>query len=138
MVRRTLFFITLALLISPTFAKTKYQPLPVHLDRDGEKWAAKTLRKMSLEEKVGQLFMIWTRAEFLNVNSPEYLHLRETMNKYHVGSFAMTVRYEPPFLYRNQPYEAAELLNRLQQDSKLPLLFAADFERGVTMRLHGA
>jgi beta-N-acetylhexosaminidase len=50
----------------------------------------------------------------------------------------MTVRYEPPFLYRNQPYEAAELLNRLQQDSKLPLLIAADFERGLTMRLYGA
>jgi len=30
------------------------------------------------------------------------------------------------------------LLNRLQQESKRPLLFAADFERGVTMRLHGA
>ena len=29
------------------------------------------------------------------------------------------------------------LLNRLQQDSKLPLLFAADFERGLTMRLNG-
>ena len=50
----------------------------------------------------------------------------------------MTVPWDPPFLYRNQPYEAAELLNRLQQDSKLPLLIAADFERGVTMRLHGA
>jgi beta-N-acetylhexosaminidase len=60
------------------------------------------------------------------------------MGKYHVGSFAMTVRWEPPFLYRSQPYEAAVLLNRLQQDSKLPLLFAADFERGVTMRLQGA
>src|SRR5207245_783189 len=122
---------------SPTFAKTKYQPMHVHLYRDGEKWAAKTLRKMSLEEKVGQLFMIWVRAEFLNINSPEYLRLRDTMNQYHVGSFAMTVRYEPPFLYKNQPYEAAELLNRLQQDSKLPLLVAADFELGVSNRLNG-
>jgi len=34
--------------------------------------------------------------------------------------------------------EAASLLNRLQQDSKLPLLIAADFERGVSMRLYGA
>ncbi len=119
------------------FAKTKYQPLPVHLDRDGEKWAAKTLRKMSVEEKIGQLFMIWTRAEFLNVNSPEYLRLSDTINKYHVGSFAMTVRYEPPFLYKNQPYEAADLLNRLQQDSRLPLLIAADFELGVSNRLNG-
>ena len=122
-----------------SFAKEKYQqPGPIHLDRDGEKWAEKTLHKLSLEEKIGQLFMIWVRAEFLNVNSPEYVQLRDTMDKYHVGSFAMTVRWDPPFLYRNQPYEAAALLNRLQQDSKLPLLVAADFERGVTMRLQGA
>jgi len=36
-------------------------------------------RKLSPEEKVGQLFMIWVRAEFLNVNSPQYLQLRDTM-----------------------------------------------------------
>src|SRR6202047_4256835 len=124
---------------SPGLAKEKYQHAgPIHLDRDGEKWAEKTLRKLSLEEKVGQLFMVWVRAEFLNVNSPAYLQLRAAMHKYHVGSFAMTVRWEPPFLYRNQPYEAAELLNRLQQESRLPLLVAADFERGVAMRLYGA
>ena len=132
-------FLLFFFLLAPVFAKEKYQqPGPIHLDREGEKWAEKTLQKLSLEEKVGQLFMIWVRAEFLNVNSPEYLDLRDNMGKYHIGSFAMTVRWDPPFLYRNQPYEAAELLNRLQQDSKLPLLVAADFERGVTMRLHGA
>ncbi|MGH9499828.1 MAG: glycoside hydrolase family 3 protein [Terriglobales bacterium] len=126
-------------LVCPALAKDKYQPVgPVRLDRDGEKWAKKTLSKLSPEEKVGQLFMIWVRAEFLNVASPEYLQLRDTMRKYHVGGFAMTVRWDPPFLYRNEPYEAAVLLNRLQQDSKLPLLVAADFERGLSMRLHGA
>jgi beta-N-acetylhexosaminidase len=120
-------------------AKEKYQHAgPIHLDRDGEKWAEKTLRKLSLEEKVGQIFMIWVRADFLNVNSPTYLQLLDSMQKYHIGSFAMTVRWDPPFLYRSEPYEAAELLNRLQEQSKLPLLVAADFERGVTMRLQGA
>jgi hypothetical protein len=59
------------------------------------------------------------------------------MQKYHVGSFAMTVHVDGPYLLRSEPYEAAELLNRLQSDSKLPLLFAADFERGVSMRLMG-
>ncbi len=119
-------------------AKPKYQHAgPIHLSRDGEKWAEKTLRQLSIEEKVGQLFMIWVRAEFLNVDNPEYLQLRDTLLKYHIGSFAMTVPYEPPFLYKTQPYEAAVLLNRLQQDSKLPLLIAADFERGITMRIHG-
>jgi beta-N-acetylhexosaminidase len=126
-------------LLPPALAKEKFsQPRPIQLDRNGEKWAQKTLHKLSLEEKVGQLFMIWVRAEFLNVNSPEYLQLRDSINQYHIGSFAMTVRAEGPFLYRNQPYEAAVLLNRLQQDSKLPLLIAADFERGVSMRLYGA
>ena len=139
MIRTLAVFLLLVSISVPSLAKEKYQHAgPIHLDRGGEKWAEKTLRKLSLAEKVGQVFMVWVRADFLNVNSPEYLQLRDSMAKYHIGSFAMTVRWEPPFLYRSQPYEAAELLNRLQQDSKLPLLFAADFERGVTMRLHGA
>jgi beta-N-acetylhexosaminidase len=135
---RLLLPLILVALLTPAYGKEKFsQPRPIRLDRDGEKWAEKTLRKLSLEEKIGQLFMIWVRAEFLNVNSPEYLELRDSLRKYHLGSFAMSVRFEPPFLYRNQPYEAAELLNRLQQDSKLPLLVAADFERGLSMRLYG-
>ena len=134
-VRRLLFLLVLfAISVS---AKTKYQPLPVRLDHDGEKWAEKTLHKMSVEEKVGQLFMIWTRAEFLNSGSATYQQLRDAMDKYHVGSFAMSVPYEPPFLYKSGPYEAAELLNRLQSDSKFPLLIAADFELGVSNRLRG-
>lgn len=132
-------FLFYALLVASAPAREKYQqPGPIHLDRDGEKWAEKTLRKLSAEEKVGQLFMVFVRAEFLNLDNPAYLELRDEMRKYHLGSFAMTVRWDPPFLYRNEPYEAAALLNRLQQDSKLPLLVAADFERGLSMRLHGA
>ena len=122
------------------FAAEKPKPAAtstIHLDRDGERWAEKTLRKMTLEEKIGQLFMIWVRAGFLNTESPDYQQLVDQMHKYHVGSFAMTVRWEPPFLYRSQPFEAADLLNRLQRESKLPLLIAADFERGVTMRVNG-
>jgi beta-N-acetylhexosaminidase len=134
-----LFVFAVPLLLGTALARERYQhPGPIHLDRSGRKWAEKTLRKLSLEEKVGQVFMVWARAEFLNVESPQYLQLRDTMRKYHLGGFVLTVPYDPPFLYRNQPYEAAALLNRLQRDSKLPLLIAADFERGVTMRLYGA
>lgn len=138
MQKRLLVFLVFFFLIFSAFAKTKYQPLPMRLDHDGEKWAEKTLRRLSDEEKVGQLFMIWVRAEFLNAGSPQYAELRDSMNKYHVGSFAMSVRYEPPFLFKSGPYEAAVLLNRLQHDSKLPLLVAADFELGVSNRLRGS
>jgi beta-N-acetylhexosaminidase len=139
--RRTLAFFLFALTLTTAATakdKDKYQrPGPIHLTRDGQKWAEKTLRKLTLEEKIGQVFMIWCRASFLNVENPEYLQQRESMQKYHVGSFAMTVHVDGPYLLRSEPYEAAELLNRLQSDSKLPLLFAADFERGVSMRLMG-
>jgi beta-N-acetylhexosaminidase len=134
-----LVLLTLAL-TAGAFAKDKdkYQrPGPIRLTRDGERWAEKMLHKLTLEEKVGQVFMIWCRASFLNVENPEYLQWREEMQKYHVGSFAMTVHVDGPYLLRSEPYEAAEILNRLQSDSKLPLLFAADFERGVSMRLLG-
>jgi beta-N-acetylhexosaminidase len=138
---RTLALLLLTLALMPTASakdKDKYQrPGPIHLTHDGEKWAEKTLHKLTLEEKVGQVFMIWCRASFLNLENPEYLQLRDAIEKYHVGSFAMTVHVDGPYLLRSEPYEAAELLNRLQSDSKLPLLFAADFERGVSMRLMG-
>ncbi len=124
---------------APALAKEKHQRVsPVRHTREGDRWAEKTLQKMSLEEKIGQVFMIWCRARFLNLQSPEYLQFREDMKKFHVGSFAMSVPVDGPFLLRTEPYEAAELLNRLQRDSKLPLLFAADFERGVATRLIGA
>ena len=121
----------------PAFAKDKHvHPRPVKSAHDN-KWAEKTLRKLSVEEKIGQVFMIWCRASFLNVESPEYLDWLDAMQKYHVGSFTMSVHVDGPFLLRTEPYEVAELLNRLQQKSKLPLLFAADFERGLSNRLLG-
>src|SRR5439155_25955486 len=45
----------LTVIASAAFAKEKFQhPGPIHLDHGGEKWAEKTLRKLSLEEKIGQ------------------------------------------------------------------------------------
>src|SRR5258707_7384854 len=126
-----------------SFAKDKdkdkfQQPGPIHLDKDGQKWVDKTLRKMSPEEKIGQLFMIWTRVTFMNEANPAWIALRDNVRKYHIGGLCMSVPVDGAVLMRNQPFEAAELLNRLQQSSELPLVFAADFERGVSMRLYGA
>jgi len=126
------------LLFSSAVAKERYQqPGPIRLDSEEKKWAEKTLHKLSPEEKVGQLFMIWVRVQFWNVENPDYLQLRDDIRKYHIGSLAVSVPVDGPFLLRNQPLEAAEILNRLQRESKLPLMFAADFERGLSMRLYG-
>src|SRR5580700_8116797 len=141
--RTVVHFVILACLLAPprptlTDAKEHYsQPGPIHLDRDGEKWVQHTLSKMSTEEKIGQLFMVWARAEFFNVKNPEYIEFTNRIERYHVGSFALSVPVDGPFLIKGQPYEAAMLVNRLQEQSKLPLLIAADFESGLSSRLNG-
>jgi beta-N-acetylhexosaminidase len=109
----------------------------IHIDKAGKKWVDKTLRKMSSEEKVGQLFGIRVNAQFLNDTDPIWIQMRDSVGKYHIGSLVMSVPVDGPILLRSQPYVAAELLNRLQRSSKLPLLVAADFERGPSMRLNG-
>ncbi len=139
---RHLLLITLLLAAAFCFAKDKskdrvLQPSPIHLDKAGQKWVDKTLRKMSPEEKVGQLFAIFVRAQFLNDADPIFVQLRDNIRKYRIGSLVMTVPVDGPVLLKSQPYVAAELLNRLQRSSKLPLIVAADFERGVSMRLNG-
>ena len=134
----------IALLLAATlcFAKDKskdrfLRPGPIHLDKAGHKWADKTLRKMSPEDKVGQLFAIWVRVQFLNDADPIFVQLRDNIRKYRIGSVVMSVPVDGPVLLKSQPDVAADLLNRLQRSSKLPLIVSADFERGVSMRLNG-
>src|ERR1022692_2828247 len=141
MPRRPL-LIALFLVTTLCFAKDKskdrfQQPGPIHLDKAGQKWADKTLRKMSPEEKVGQLFAVRVNAQFLNDADPLFIQIRDTIRKYHLGGLVMSVPVDGPVLVKSQPYVAADLLNRLQRSSKLPLIVAADFERGVSMRLNG-
>ncbi len=140
--RRVLLLFLLGLLMvqaafgqAPRWADERAQGVGV--DQEGEQWARTTLTKMSLEEKVGQMFMIWARSGFLNVNGPEYLQLRDTMRRFHIGAFGVTVPWDGSQLKKCSPYEMAALTNQLQRDSELPLIFAADFERGLPMRLNG-
>lgn len=130
--------VTVGLVLSAAFlCTTGWAAPPVHLDRKGERWAEKTLRQMSLEEKIGQMIMVWAKVQFLNVDSPEYAQLRDEMAHYHVGGFGVTVQVDGGQLIKSEPLEAAAITNALQKQSKYPLLFAADFERGLSMRLNG-
>src|SRR4051812_27181026 len=138
MMRRALLVVCAFLTLTATAFEqpsTSPEPFARNLSKDGERWAEKTLKGMSTEEKVGQLIQVRAYAEFQNAEDPTYVELRDNIQKYHLGSVILTVRSEGPFLQRNQPYEAAMMTNQLQRDSKLPLLVAADFERGLNMRL---
>ncbi len=101
------------------------------VERVDSRWAENTLKSLSLEEKVGQLFMIRMRVEVMNGRSPGYFEVRDSIRKYHVGSLAMSAPPQGRARDGRRRQEVVTLLNQLQEESKLPLLVAGDFERGV-------
>jgi beta-N-acetylhexosaminidase len=89
------------------------------------KWANDQLRKMSLEEKIGQLISVGVNATFLNQDSDAYRALKHQIEDNKVGGV---------ILFRGPVYESVILVNRMQELAKYPLLISADLEAGAGMR----
>lgn len=89
------------------------------------KWADKQLKKMSLDEKLGQLIHIGINAQFLSQDSNEYKELMRQVVEDKIGGVTVFV---------GGVYETVHLVNRMQENAKIPLLISADFETGVGMR----
>src|SRR5262245_43478898 len=66
------------LAIIPGFAAERYsKPSPVGLTKEGRHWAAQTLRKLTLEEKVGQMFSVRYFTDFQNFEGEAYRQFRD-------------------------------------------------------------
>jgi beta-N-acetylhexosaminidase len=121
---------------------------PFALDRDGARWVGETLKKLSLDEKIGQLIVPSFESGYLSTDSDLFDQLSRLVREYHVGGFhvfgasqpAPSVLLNPAYgtVILGQPFSALFLLNRLQAMSSVPLLNTADFETGVGFRLSGA
>ncbi len=109
-----------ALTKAPKVVAFKRQPSAAAL-----KWANEELRRMSLEEKVGQLISVGINATFLNQESDAYRTLKHHIEDNKVGGL---------ILFRGPVYESVILVNRMQQLAKYPLLISADLEAGAGMR----
>ena len=118
------------------------------LDRAGERWVEQTLKKLTLDEKIGQLIVPSFESNFLSTDSDTFDTLARLVRDYHVGGFhvfgasqpAPSVLLNPGYgtVILGQPFAAAFLINRLQAMSTVPLLNTADFETGVGFRIFGA
>lgn len=87
---------------------------PYYLSDEDCKWVEDTIADMSDEEKVGQLF-------FQLTSSHDEAHLKELMEKYHLGG----CRYNPA------PGAAIQEHNRkLQKYAKIPVFIACNTEAG--------
>src|SRR5258708_24825272 len=106
------------------------QALSRRVERDDDGWSEKTLKNLSLEEKVGQLFMIRMRVELLNGKSPSYFELPNNIRKYHIGSLAMSAPTQSRARDTRRCREGGTPLTQLQEASELTLLVAGQFEEG--------
>jgi beta-N-acetylhexosaminidase len=91
-----------------------------------ETWTDRTLKSLSLRDKIAQLIQIRVPGNFLNRESPEYQAIRDQIQQYGVGGVV---------LFAGNIYESAIFLNELQALSRLPLVISADFERGAAFRI---
>ena len=87
------------------------------------------LNKMSLEEKIGQLFMIRAHGFFHSREDEEFQAISELIRKYHVGGIMFA---------NGHVYAQALITHRLQRLSKIPLWIAQDTEYGLAMRVSGS
>jgi beta-N-acetylhexosaminidase len=93
------------------------------------KWADKQLKKMTVEEKVGQLVHVGINARFANQDSATFKELRRQVVENHIGGI---IFFGAPI------YETAIMINRAQEMAKIPLLMSLDAETGIGMRFEDA
>ena len=122
------------------------------LDSAAVRWVEQTLKKLSLDEKIGQLLVTSFNAGFTSADADASERLRHLVRDVRVGGIHVFGPTEPmPALMLNptygngggssrkgDPYAAAAVLNRVQRDAEVPLLATADFEGGVGYMLNGA
>src|SRR5438105_4213223 len=75
------------------------------------------LDELTLDEKIGQLFVVGAYGVFMNESSPAYARLLHQVRDNHVGGFIWFV---------SNVYETAALTERLQAESRVPLLISAE------------
>jgi beta-glucosidase-like glycosyl hydrolase/CubicO group peptidase (beta-lactamase class C family) len=116
----------ICLVLSSACAGTR-EPVP-RPDSD-HSWAEETLLSLTLEEKVGQLIYPRTNGLFVSEGEAGFRALLAAAREGRIGGLVF---------FRGDPFETAATANRLQGESRLPLLVASDCEWGAAMRVEGA
>lgn len=104
--------------------KSKNIQQPFSTDSETEKkWVDRLYRSMTIDEKIGQLFMI---AAYSNKDEAHQKTTEKLVTDYKVGGI---------IFFQGGPVRQAVLTNRYQANSKVPLFIAIDGEWGLSMRI---
>ena len=86
-------------------------------------WVDSILNTLSLEQKIGQLFMV---AAYSNKGEKHLMEIEELIKKHHIGGL---------MFMQGGPIRQLRLTNHYQSISQTPLMIAQDAEWGVSMRI---
>lgn len=87
------------------------------------KWVDSIMNKMTIDEKIGQLFMVQA---YSNKDEKHRMSIDSLIKNYHIGGL---------IFMQGTPEKQAVLTNNFQSSSKIPLLIGFDGEWGLDMRL---
>lgn len=104
-------------------AKAQSDPLVVKDSLAQEKWVDSKYSSMSLEDKVGQLFMVMVASDQSKANTGK---IKKLIQDHKIGGVIFST---------GGPVRQAKLTNEYQAASKIPLLVGMDAEWGLAMRL---
>lgn len=98
-------------------------PYMMNVPVQGQQWVDSMMNALTPEEKVAQLFMI---SAYSNKDETHYREIENFIKKYKIGGLIMM---------QGTPEKQAELINRFQTTSNVPLMIGFDGEWGLGMRL---
>jgi len=105
------------------WVRGQQNPLVVKDSAAQQKWVDAKYEAMSLDEKLGQLFMISVAS---NQNKSSTDKIKALIQDQHIGGVIFS---------KGGPIRQAKLTNAYQKASKIPLLIGMDAEWGLAMRL---
>jgi beta-glucosidase-like glycosyl hydrolase/CubicO group peptidase (beta-lactamase class C family) len=103
--------------------QTRAKPQP-----SSAQWIEATLARMTLREKLGQMFIYYLDANFKPGHDAEWRKIQTLVHEHGIGGL---------HLWNGEPYATGFMTNHLQASSKTPLFFTADLENGAA-RFRGA
>jgi len=140
--------LTGCLLLAAAGTAVQSPPLVDAPDKIAAKWVEDTFKKMTLDDKAGQLVVSSFSATYLASDGETFQALAEKVKQLRLGGFHVFGGAEPVpaalladhygSVTLGEPLAVASTLNRLQSVSLLPLLNTADFESGAGFRIAGA
>ena len=132
LIRRALLALTLcSLLLNAAKPARPKSPLP-KTNPLAQRW----LKSLTLHDEIAQLIVVSCYGEAINVRSRQYRQYLKLIRDEHVGGVIVVGHVQYGSVRNADPYAMAALLNRFQRLAKIPLLVAADFERGASMRVN--